>query len=213
MKASLESQLKTLLNVEIAMLKNWYEVQSSQAEAIANDSALRKSIALLVSEQFTGKPLEPDLVQSTQRSVQYDVLPFLDAHDPQGFFIVDRKQKVLVASANASMDSSLANFALAENAPFLKRAFEGDTVVTTPMTGASVLRDEDGNLTTNAPIMYAVAPIRDENFQVIGALVSVLNQSVSLLASCSLVGWAHQVKLTPLIVAALWSAIVALIMT
>ncbi len=88
MKASLESQLKTLLNVEIAMLTNWYEVQSSQAEAIANNSALRRAVSQLASEQFTGKALAPEVVQDTQRSVQQEVLPFLDAHDHQAFSLL-----------------------------------------------------------------------------------------------------------------------------
>ena len=170
MKTSLESQLKTLLNVEIAMLKNWYEVQSSQSEAIANSSTLRKSVAELVSEQVTGKPLAPDILKTTQRSIIQEVLPFLDAHDHNGFFIVDRNQKVIVGSTNTASDTSSANFSISQNAAFLRRAFEGDTVVTTPTAGTSLLKDEQGNVISDAPIMYALAPIRDENFQVIGAL-------------------------------------------
>ncbi len=75
-----------------------------------------------------------------------------------------------MTSANAVTDTRAISYSFAQNAAFLKRAFEGDTVVTTPMSGTSLLKDEQGNVITDAPIMYAVAPIRDENFQVIGAL-------------------------------------------
>ena len=42
MKASLASELQTLLNVETAMLENWYASQKSSAELIANNSEIRR---------------------------------------------------------------------------------------------------------------------------------------------------------------------------
>src|SRR4051794_21124541 len=49
MKASLQSQLATLLNVQRSMLETWLQIQESNAQSLANDSQVRDLAAQLVS--------------------------------------------------------------------------------------------------------------------------------------------------------------------
>ena len=49
MKASLSSQLQTLLNVERSMIETWLNVQESNAESLANDQQIREVAAELLA--------------------------------------------------------------------------------------------------------------------------------------------------------------------
>ena len=166
MKASLQSQLQTLLNVETAMLKNWYGVQLSHAQSVANTNSLRKSVGDLVSEKLTGKTQSLDELQQSKLAIQREVAPFLDTHGHEGFFITDRSYRIIAASTDELVD--LQN--VQQYRSFLARVYNGEAVVSTPVASVTVTKDDQGNLRTGTPTMFAAAPIRDENFQVIGAL-------------------------------------------
>src|SRR5438067_2459921 len=49
MKASLQSQLTTLLNVQRSMLETWLHIQESNAQSLANDSQVRELAADLIA--------------------------------------------------------------------------------------------------------------------------------------------------------------------
>src|SRR4051794_39414874 len=49
MKASLRSQLLTLLSVERSMVETWLKVQESNAESLANDQQIREVAAQLLT--------------------------------------------------------------------------------------------------------------------------------------------------------------------
>jgi tRNA A-37 threonylcarbamoyl transferase component Bud32 len=53
---------------------------------------------------------------------------------------------------------------------FLDQAMEGDTAVSTPFASVVMMEDDAGQVRTGEPTMYVCAPIRDESFEVIGAL-------------------------------------------
>ena len=48
MKENVASQLQTLLNAEAAMLEKWFQVQSTNAETVANDLEVRETIYRLL---------------------------------------------------------------------------------------------------------------------------------------------------------------------
>ena len=166
MKASLQSQLQTLLNVETAMLKNWYGVQISHAQSVANTRSLRTAVSELVAEQSTGKAKSLDELQQARLAIGREVAPFLDAHGHEGFFITDRSHKIIAASTDELV--GLQN--VQQYSSFFARVYDGETIVSTPVASVTVMKDEQGNLRTGTPTMFAISPIRDENFQVIGAL-------------------------------------------
>src|SRR4051812_26067849 len=49
MKASLSSQLQTLLSVERSMVETWLKVQESNAESLANDQHVREIVAQMLA--------------------------------------------------------------------------------------------------------------------------------------------------------------------
>src|SRR5437763_10915655 len=54
MKASLGSQLQTLLSVERSMIETWLKVQESNAESLANDQQIRELAAQLLDATQPG---------------------------------------------------------------------------------------------------------------------------------------------------------------
>lgn len=166
MKESLRSQLQTLLTVETEMLNNWYGVQISHAQAVANTPSIRKSVAELVSERLTGQSRSLEEQRQTKLTIQREMSPFLDAHGHEGFLIADRSHRIIAASDEESV--GLQNVQQYSN--FLARVYDGATVVSTPVASVSIIKDDQGNMRTGTPTMFAAAPVRDENFQVIGAL-------------------------------------------
>ncbi len=170
MMDSLKSELETLLNVETEMLKNWYSVQISQANAVANTKSLRGMVSQLV-EQPTGATARTlDELQQIRNSIVREVSPFLDAHDHEGFFIADRNFKVIAASGDEAIGMQSIN-----QYAFLAGVFDGRATVSVPMPSLTPIRDEQGQMRTGQPCMFAAAPIRDDNLQIIGALALRIN--------------------------------------
>ena len=58
MKASLQSELQTLLNIERSMLETWLKVQESNAESLANDQQVRETDRA-DSRRARSRPLPP----------------------------------------------------------------------------------------------------------------------------------------------------------
>ena len=53
---------------------------------------------------------------------------------------------------------------------FLSRVMEGETVVSPPFESVVGIKVASGELRQQQPTMYVCAPIRNRNFQVVGAL-------------------------------------------
>ncbi|MFM7830962.1 MAG: cache domain-containing protein, partial [Planctomycetaceae bacterium] len=53
---------------------------------------------------------------------------------------------------------------------FLTKAMDGTSIVSAPFRSNFQLKSASGRMTTQVPVMFAASPVRDENFQVIGAL-------------------------------------------
>ncbi len=165
MRESLKSELETLLNVETEMLKNWYSVQISQASAVANTKSVRDMVAKLADPNSSEAPRTLEELQQIRNSIVRDVSPFLDAHDHEGFFIADRNFKVVAASADETVGvQTIDQYA------FLASVFDGRATVSVPIASLTAIRDEQGQMRTGQPCMFAAAPIRDDNLQIIGAL-------------------------------------------
>lgn len=112
-RAHLESQLQTLLNVETSMLQTWFEVQESNAESAANRMRVREIVDQLME---TGRPAStqnlgtetsiPDL----HAELRHELSPTMSAHNYVGYIIADKDQKILSASSlNESTKSKYLN--------------------------------------------------------------------------------------------------------
>ncbi len=171
MKASLRSQLQTLLGVERSMVETWLKVQEQNAESLANDQQIRELVVQLLAasrppDEEAAEPAKPAPNRAALGArLAHELAPGMSSHDFITFFVADKQQIVL-----ASSNSELIGQSPAQHEAFLTRALAGQTTVCPPYPSFVSMKDEFGRQRTGVPTMYAAAPIRDANFQVVAAL-------------------------------------------
>lgn len=167
MKASLASELQTLLNVETAMLENWYASQKTSAESLANNSEIRRLCNELVLAHT--EPVTPQA--STNRSesrlaLERLIMSQLNHREHHGFVIADREHRILASNH----DELVGKQHLAQFNEFIGNALDGKLVVSAPFQSVIALKDNTGNYRAGMPTMFVAAPVRDERLQVCGVL-------------------------------------------
>jgi serine/threonine protein kinase len=171
MKASLRSQLQTLLGVERSMVETWLKVQEQNAESLANDQQIRELVVQLLAasrppEDGAAEPAKPAPSRTALAArLAHELAPGMSSHDFVTFFVADKQQRVL-----ASSNPDLIDQAPLQHDAFLTRALAGQTTVCPPYPSVASMKDEFGRQRTGVPTMYTAAPIRDANFQVVAAL-------------------------------------------
>jgi serine/threonine protein kinase len=167
MKESLRSHMQTLLDVEIAMLENWFKQQSTVAESIANDLDIREHIyKLLDAVDPTNQPEAPLKDLPVHRLLQKELAPNLSAHNFIGYVVVDRNKQVL----SATNEELIGRLDVNDHSGFVTRALEGETTVSPPFPSITLQKDEFGQMRIGVPTMFVCAPVRDDSFQVVAAL-------------------------------------------
>ncbi|WP_342190330.1 serine/threonine-protein kinase [Stieleria varia] len=196
MQQSLQSELQTLLDVEVAMLETWLESQERNTESAANESEIRALTAELVDSidlaerglmNHSGATIAsatpaigaenagdsksqtasgPDRLFEIRTQLARRLGPAMSTQDYIGFAVIDRKHRVL-----ASNESTLIGTELPVSiTDALTIASDGDSTITRPYLSAAPLQDNDGVIRTGVPTMLALAPIRNEQFQTIATL-------------------------------------------
>lgn len=167
MRNNLQSQLQTLLDVEVAMLRTWFEVQQANAEAEANSTEVREHVKQLLEARDPLNPMPQQLSSlSIHRELAKQLGPTMSTHRYVGYFVVD-KSRMILSSSNATI---IGQREIPSYEKMLEVALEGRSTVSPPFPSVSPLKSSTGQYRTNLPTMYVVAPVRDENFQVIAAL-------------------------------------------
>ena len=192
-KATLASQLETLRDVEVAMLENWLRAQERNAESVANDREVRGEIESLVTQLdlrralASSAPSDPSDTDDSLKAVaemeenavrdrrasltpieplrgelNRRLLPVMNSFFYQGFVIADRNLNVIAASESSMIGASLPE-GLGSAA---QKAVDGTATVSPPFRSSAPLKDSVGRVRTGVPTMFAVAPIRDDDFQV-----------------------------------------------
>src|SRR5262245_48598058 len=174
MKASLRSQLQTLLGVERSMVETWLKVQEQNAESLANDQQIREVVAQLLaaSQPTVDDAADPATAAKPAPSraalaarLAHELGPGMSSHDFITFFVADKQQRIL-----ASTHPEHIGQVVPQHEAFLTRALSGQPAVCPPIPSTVSLKDEFGRQRTGVPTMYVAAPIRDANFQVVAAL-------------------------------------------
>ncbi|MDA1177466.1 MAG: serine/threonine protein kinase [Planctomycetota bacterium] len=167
MKENFRSQLETLLTTEKAMLERWLKGQASNAEGVANDLLVRRAIYRLLDSDSTKQSSGGELDrQSIQSEVGKLIAPMSGSRGFVGFFVADQSKRIVASSH----DSLVGRSDVRSYDGFLSRVLKGDSVVSAPFPSALAISDEQGELRTGVPTMWACVPIRDEGFRVVGAL-------------------------------------------
>ncbi len=165
MREGLESELQTLVDLESAMLQTWYQVQRSNAESLANSVDIRQTIYPLLNVGTEASPT-PEQIATLREKLDKSLGPALTAHRYSGYGVADKK-RAIVAAARPEL---LGQVDIPEFRDVLIKALNGVTSISAPFPSVVALRDESGRLRTGVPTMLVAAPIRDESFQVVGAL-------------------------------------------
>ncbi len=165
-KENIASDLQTLLNAETAMLDKWFRQRMADAEASAHARAVREAAWPLLQEADSSPGEENTALPDLRRRLEAAVRPFLGKSQFIGYFLADRSQKIVASSFPVLVGQQQ----VARYESFLEKALEGETVVSTPFPSVVMLKNPAGEFQTGEPTMYVVAPLRDADFNVVGAL-------------------------------------------
>ncbi|MCO6045242.1 serine/threonine protein kinase [Aeoliella sp. ICT_H6.2] len=164
MEESLTSELKTLRDVEVAMLQTWMTAQEHNAESLAADIDVRHT-AISLLQQGEGESTTPTNDEQTKKLREL-LGPAIDSHDYEGFVVVDRN-KVLASSRQEAVGLALP----ANMSDVVQRVFDGSATVTRPYKSLLSHQDDDGQIRAGVPMMFVFAPIvDDQTLQVVAAL-------------------------------------------
>jgi serine/threonine protein kinase len=166
MRESLRSELLTLLRVESAMLDTWFKVQASNAESLANNVDVRAIVYPLLEPPSEEDSADSEAAPALRAKLEKSLGPALTAHDYAGYFVADKKKRI-VASSNADL---IGQQNIGEYDAFLTRVLDGEICLSPPFASVAAVRDNSGRLRTGVPTMVVCAPIRDDSFQVVGVL-------------------------------------------
>jgi serine/threonine protein kinase len=166
MRESLRSELQTTLNLEAEMLRTWFNVQESNVESLANDLDIRQlAYQLLEPPAATGSP-SPANDEALQMKLEKALGPAMSAHDYEGYLVANKKQQIVAAQRRDLIGLEK----VSEYDSFLSRALNGEVCLSPPFASAALMKDDQGRSRTGLPTMFVAAPIRDESFQVVGAI-------------------------------------------
>lgn len=163
MRENLRSQLQTLNDVEVAMLRTWLAAHENNARSVASDSDVRKLVELLM-EPTTSDDQARDREQIVAELTQ-QLRPALSSHDYESYFISNKSQ--LIASEREDAVGLEIPF---EFYDLTNRVYEGQTTVTAPFPGILPYVDSDGVRRTGLPTMFVVTPVLDKHLQVVAIL-------------------------------------------
>ena len=160
--------LKATLDTDKAALESWMESQENVVSSWANQAFVRKDIvshvAVVASNANASNKRLLELPMANR--LRKHLGPVCQLYKYIGFVIVDR-QGVNVA---ALLDEPVGKRNLIDRFDFVRRVLAGETVVSKPFV-ADVLRpDQNGQMRSNRPTMFAAAPVRDDKGQVVAAL-------------------------------------------
>jgi serine/threonine protein kinase len=173
MRASLQSELETVLSIERSMLETWLKIQEANAQSLANDQQVREMVQEILAA--TGLPVISDVTNTPANRaaslpelnarLEQELSPGMAAHNFVRYILADKQHRIISATS-----PELIGQTIPEYEGFLNKALEGTVVVSPPFPSEVLMKDDKGRLRTGVPTMLVTAPVRDANFQVIAVL-------------------------------------------
>src|SRR5208283_2241905 len=166
-KQQIADTLQTILNANTEALRAWSSDMRSDAEDVADDNRVRELAAGLLQQAKSSPQVQATLLMSPQLSELRDHLkPILERRGFTGFVVLDTNFMVLAAMR----DQLVGMQRPPGNAEALASCLAGKSLVTQPFPSVQMLPDQQGNLRAGVPTMFAAAPIRSTDGQVIAIL-------------------------------------------
>jgi tRNA A-37 threonylcarbamoyl transferase component Bud32 len=166
-KQQIADMLQTILNANTEALRSWSTTMKSDAENVAADDRLRELVIGLIQQAKSSTQVQAALLTSPQLSaLRAHLKPVLDRRGFNGFVVLDTNFLVL-ASGRDQLVGMQSPPGYAEQ---LTPCLAGKVLVTRPFPSVALLPDEKGNLRAGVPTMFAVAPIRSADGQIIAVV-------------------------------------------
>ena len=170
---NLRSELQTLLDVERSMLETWLKVQEANAESLANDQQIRAAAAEILAaaqppvtdDAAAEPPAAAGGIAVPRARLAQELGPGMTSHQFVDYFLADKQRRIVAAYNPALIGQTVPRYE-----SFLTRALDAQTTVSEPFPSVVQMKDEFGRMKTDVPTMFACAPVRDANFQVVAVL-------------------------------------------
>ena len=163
MKEQITANLDVILNANSEALHSWAKVVKSDADTLADDAGVRESINGLLACARTNGAVQaaPQLA-----ALRTEIKPMLERHGYAGFVLLDTNFTIVAATQDQLMGMQ----SPPGYAQRLAACRAGETIITQPFSGVTVLTDEKGNSRTGVPTMFAAAPVKNAAGRVIALL-------------------------------------------
>ena len=166
-KQQIADMLQTILNANTEALHSWSVTMKTDAENLAEDDRVRELVAGLIRQAKSSTQVQAALLTAPQLSaLRAHLKPVLERRGFSGFVVLDTNFLVVASARNqlVGMQSPPGN--AEQMAPCLA----GKALVTRPFPSVALLPNQQGNLRTGVPTMFAVAPVRSADGQIIAIL-------------------------------------------
>ena len=161
------SELTTVLEADIAALREWMNNQRATAELVAGNEQLAPLADELIAIANDTAEMRNHLVRSpAQAAIRLRLAEALRRGKYIGFLLVSPSGVALAADQDATVGADLFGY----RQEFFAGVNGGDAAVSKPLLSPFLLPDAQGELRANQPCMYTAAPIRDGTGQSIAAL-------------------------------------------
>jgi hypothetical protein len=167
MRAQQKEQLVTLLKADVAALTVWLRSQEDDVETASEVPDIRTPADDLLELARQAGVSAAALAQAPARAtLQAALEPWIDGKNVTGYALIDTTGRI-VASDSESLIGQTPGGGYEE---FLKPVFEGHSLVTRPFPSIARIKDEFGEENVGVPTMFAAAPLKDKDNNVVGAL-------------------------------------------
>jgi tRNA A-37 threonylcarbamoyl transferase component Bud32 len=166
-KQQIADMLQTILNANNEALHSWSVTMKTDAENLAEDDRVRELVAGLIKRAKSSPQVQAALLTAPQLSaLRAHLKPVLERRGFNGFLVLDTNSLVVASGRDQLVGMQSPPGDVEQLAPCLA----GRVLVTRPFPSVALLPDEHGNLRAGVPTMFAVAPIRSADGQIIAIL-------------------------------------------
>jgi len=167
MREQRAAQLKTILDADVAALKNWMTNQERTVELVAGDVRLQPLVRDLIP-LADGKPESSRALADSkaQEGLRHHLDVRVRGYDYTGYFLVTPTGVVAACDHEAALGKSLGGY----RQQFIEQVLNGRPAVSRPYRSPLLLKDETGELRANLPTMLAASAVPGADGKPMGVL-------------------------------------------
>ncbi len=168
LRDELSSRMSTLLDAEVESLRLWVRSREKSALSVAVDPTVVEQTKRLVAKAAANPNLtQLELLQAEELvELRRELEPLAEAEGYSGWMVVSPTGRVLASARNELVGVESTK----EDMPYVERVLKGVSTVSPPRKSLVLLPDAKGELRQGRPSMFAWAPVRNEDDQVIAVL-------------------------------------------